>query len=201
MWIYAAMVTLSLMFAPTGTAQEPAAYGGYGVGGYGGYGGTFTSDGLACQCNSTSRPHGLTLVPNSVFLSANPQLFANLTGALNPNLPKDVSFVCSCRAVAPKAKAENYILNANQTDPNSAPASECLGEAIMTTICAGLRDLALFQCDTIWRDGVAGRTSDALPRNDALLEAVHKLCAAEGGECARTIEFTDLPDEILPSSF
>jgi hypothetical protein len=198
MWVFAA-VSLAIMFAPTGWAQP--VYGADPVGGYGGYGGNLTADGLECQCNSTSRPRGLDPVPNKVFLSTNPQLIANWTGALNPNLPKDVIFACSCRATAPAAKAENYILNANQTDPAAASAAECLGEEVMTTICAGLHDLSLFTCDTIWRDGVAGTTSDALARNDALMEAVHKLCAAEGGPCASTITFTDLPDEILPAAY
>lgn len=204
-WAWLAIA--ALMLAPTAWTQP--VYGAYGTwGGYGGasagaYGGTFLQDGLACQCNSTSRPprDPRDPVPSKVYLSANPSLIANWTSALNPHLPKDVSFVCTCKAVPTSAKAENYILNANQTDPTAKPAAECLGEAIMNTICAGLQDLALFTCDTVWRDGVAGKTSDNLVRNDAILEAVHKLCAAEGGACAQTIEFTDLLDELLPPPF
>lgn len=155
---------------------------------------------MACQCNSTTR-YELDPTPSKVFLFSNAQAMVNFSDALNPRLPGHVTFVCGCKAVPPTDtthKPRNYIISANQTDPDGMSADECLGSELMEAVCTGLNDLTLFRCETVWRSGVAGTTADNLQRNDALLEAVHRLCAARGGPCASTIVFQDLLDEILP---
>jgi len=156
-------------------------------------------DGFTCRCTSTSRlPRSAAApLPQTTYLSLNPEKAVNWMGALNPNLPRDASFVCSCKPVATGAVAENYLMSAYQTDPDGVSAAECLGESSIQTLCVALEDMALFHCETVWRSGLAGKTADNLLRDDVLLEAVHKLSAARGVPCARTIRFRGAIDAPL----
>lgn len=158
---------------------------------------------LSCQCNVTT---GVALrregPPLHVILPTRASS-ANLTHIVNPLLNRDVTFACSCEAssLGEVQGGRQYILSARQTDVVAGSASSCLGSQLMASVCTGLRALRLFECESEWRSGIAGRTADGLTTNGVLLAATKQLCVSFAGPCARTIEFDDILDEVVGFGF
>lgn len=157
---------------------------------------------LVCQCNATTGVHlHRAGPPLHVILPTSPA-GAGLASIVNPRLNRNVTFACACAASppGPPSGGRQYILSARQTDALSQPPSACIGTELMASVCDKLRVLRLFDCESQWRSGFAGRSADGLASNGALVEAVKLLCVAGGGPCARTIEFDDLLDEVIASA-
>lgn len=156
-------------------------------------------DSYACKCNSTSKlraPDG-TSMPSELFLSNSPFVVSTWAEAMNPHLPA-ATFVCTCDTLREDTPPpRSFILHANQTSSTEPDVSECLGVDTLEAVCEGLKDLNLFTCATVWRTGLAGLMADNLQHNALLLEAVHRMCFALAGRCAKTITFTGTPDEDL----
>ena len=196
------VIGLFTMWLLTATAHPPT-YGSYaptrpptyGTETHLSYGGFF------CTCNSTSQVPLMNNAtkPAKVFLSTSAQVTTSWVDTVNPPIPP-ATFACTCDHAPSNVKSKNYIITGNQTDAAKASVGDCLGVKIMKSICEGLEALSLFTCDTTWRTGIAGVTSNNLASNDILIEAVIRLCTALAGECAQTIVFTDVVDEVITIS-
>lgn len=106
------------------------------------------------------------------------------------------TFACYCVVDPLNSLDTRYLLYANQTDHARGLANECLSTAVVDEVCAGLREIGVFECVTTWSGGASGLSSKTLYASGVLAGAMQKMCARHGPVCAETIEFLAVPDVL-----